>query len=321
MCCCVFDGVSILILLDTGWKIYVSVQGNNVLTGPYDVFITITGPNGAIHTAGVTPEISALADDALGEYSVNIPTDSDDYYLAGEYTVTILIKKGATEIETNTNSYTYAPLVHPGTSTDVTGVLDFTATINCLTGQIEMVDDTDYTGFALTDDPGRVVTVTPPTATSESETIQSLDYTAAIENVAFGFTNAIYTATIEVYLQQINLTGEIDFAVNILLSHTIPLTISCDSGLCDMAGCIGEELTRLEALACNGIGWSGLTAKQKGRLEYMLVLANMVALYRNCRDYDNAAAYQLKLKNFIGTGCNCGASTSTDPVPYVAPTA
>lgn len=309
-------------------KIYVSVIDADASTGPFDVFITVVGPNGTVHaTTDPTPEINNIANGGTGTWSVDIPLDSDDEYLAGEYSVTIKIQvDGGSVLETNTNTFTYTPVVTKAyTPIAIAGssanneVLSFVAQYNCATARIEMSDSNNYSDYEQTSEPGRVITVTPATATGESPTVQNLDYVEEIASVAFGFTDALYTCTFKVYLQQLDLTGEIDFAVNILFINTYVLSIACDTEICDLADCVETELVKLEALACNGVGWGGLSTKQTGRFDYAMALAQMASLYKSCGNYTKAAGYKAKLKTLLGSGCDCTTTDTATPTAYTPP--
>lgn len=295
-------------------NIAVKVTDTDAATGPFNIFISITGPNGIVHQSdGITPEL-VLGDNSTGSWDIPIPLDDDGNYLAGEYRVTIDIWDSSPVelLESSDGTYAYEPIVVPGSS--ASSIVDFTAEVSCITGLITCTDNTSTSGYYYDESYERLITVVPPAVTEQS----AVTGTEASLDAPFSFENCTYDCSLVITRIGLPVSdGTIQFNVWEKISKTISLPVHCATTGCGVAECMEAEFDTLNDAACNGGGWGELTNRQKARLEYADYLETLSRAYERCGNLSKSAAFANRLKDFLNCGCDC--DDTDQPKPYTSP--
>lgn len=264
--------------------------------GSETAFVYIEGPLGVIKEQDLTtPDIDLGAAD--NEFSIDIPTDSLDEFLKGDYVIKVQDIHPVFGTRNFTYTFEFCPLLG-------TPALD--VSVNCVCATATFSDKTVYGEGATI---ARTMTIIPPTIPGQAAP-SNIVTAASSYTVNLTYTNVKYQVNLEVELNSNPITG-----VTVLekISYSEWFDIVCDYDLCSLITCVNKDLSDLDTKAASAGGYKNLPTDEFDRFLGIMTLLFKHNNLVECQDYDGVEAVYNELKELINCDCECTSTSSDGP--------
>lgn len=293
----------------------------------YDFYIGVVSPVGETLKAfsASTADKENLVGGNKSSVLVPIPVDEDDDYLGGTYLFTIkVVNKNNGDTATWTDlPFLFVPKVYD--SDNLTGALEVTAGMNCLTGVLTAQDLNDYDGQGITLN-DRDITITPPSVDPQSaatSTTSSVTIEPAYTNVDYDVLLEIDITWDEETLQAaVDTVGPVTCKNQGTLNLYKTVSVSCEEGgICGSLSCIQAEMDEAYTKSCSAGGFANLSKTEKDNLTWSVLNMLVAKASFDCGQVAKSLTYISRAKEGLDCSCGCdGTDSSADPKPYTPPT-
>ena len=275
---------NIIVTVETG--LGASTVNTLAITRPGAVALTISPITGATAT-----------------FSVPIPLDSNDEYLYGTYSLSLISNDPATSGVEYSATKTFS-------FQDLSGQLLVDAYADYFIKKIVVEDNTDYPSGT----PSKSFVVVSPKISGEANvadiTLTDTGSVSMTRASGVAYNNVTYRVRPSATLETSTIDAEWDLGgVYAYTADDIEVNVVYDD--CGLLDCVHTKIVEIEDAACVS---GGFTALPTGTKELHSRLQMYLSMYNNaksCRDAKKANYYRKKIESLVGT-CNC---TVADTIP------
>lgn len=283
------------------------------------LYFKVVDPTGQVvrdYPAVALPDLTVSGTDASDQIVniVDIPVDSENRTLEGEYIITAQIVNND-----DTALVEFAELKHDYCPSVVSP--DLQTVISCDKKTLTIDDKTDYSNYTIS---SRTIKVVPPSimtstmktkSTISSNMVYYFDYDNISLNVSlYSLITRLIESTITSTFQGNTTTSIDDVSVEEKLERDTNTTVSiaCQVSSCaDISGAL-DELRNLEEESCAYGGISSLPKNKLDRYHYLNSLLLSYGLTRNCNAGDDVSALVVEINKIVPST----SKTTTDPIPF-----